>query len=368
MGREALGKKGLDNHEMIRAIHDGKLRAMYIKGEDTITSDANANDVASAFEKLEFLVMQDVNFSETCAFADVILPASPSLEKEGTFTNTERRIQRLYKALEPLGSSKPDWEIIQLIANRLSAGWEYRHPSQIMDEVASLVPLFAGVNYERLEGYKSLQWPVAKDRKDSPVLFTEKFPFPDGKARFHPIEWIEPCEVHNQEFPNHLNNGRLLEHFEQGSMTYRTKGIRRMTPRNFVEVSPGEAKARGLETGTVVHLRSQAGEATVPVLVTDRVEGSQLYMPLNSVRQPVNRLTGAQVDRATHTPAYKETSVQMTIVERVGPSPLPAENFRNGKRTPQSGVEIERRWKRADYRMPGDGPGDKLVQIKTTKT
>jgi formate dehydrogenase major subunit len=358
--------KGLDNHEMIRAIHEGKLRSMYIKGEDTITSDANENDVRSAFAKLEFLVMQDVNFSETCAFADVVLPASPSLEKEGTFTNTERRIQRLYKALEPLGESKPDWEIIQLIANRMGAGWEYRHPSQIMDEAASLVPLFAGVNYERLEGYQSLQWPVTKDGKDSPILFTEKFPFPDGKAHFHPIEWVEPCEVHNEEFPNHLNNGRLLEHFEQGSMTYRTKGIKRMTPRNFVEVSPEHAKTRGMVTGTMVSLRSPAGEATVPVLVTDRVEGSQLYMPLNSVKEPVNRLTGSQVDRATHTPAYKETSVQMTVLEQTGPSPLPAENFRNGKRTPQSGVEIERKWKRPDYRVPGESAGDKLVQIKTT--
>jgi formate dehydrogenase major subunit len=158
----------------------------------------------------------------------------------------------------------------------------------------------------------------------------------------------------------------LLEHFEQGSMTYRTKGIKRMTPMNFIEVSSEEAKTRGVETGTVVHLRSPAGEATVPVLVTDRVEGSQLYMPLNSVLQPVNRLTGALVDRATHTPAYKETSVKMTIIHPTGPSPLPAENFRNGKRTPQSGVEIERKWKRPDYRVPGESAGDKLVQIKTT--
>jgi formate dehydrogenase major subunit len=172
--------------------------------------------------------------------------------------------------------------------------------------------------------------------------------------------------VHNAEFPNHLNNGRLLEHFEQGSMTYRTEGIKRMTPMNFVEVSPEEAESRGMETGTIVHLRSPAGDATVPVLVTDRVDGTQLYMPLNSVKQPVNRLTGALVDRATHTPAYKETSVQMTIVEKTGPSPLPAENFRNGKRTPQSGVEIERKWKRADYHVPGESAGDKLVQIKTT--
>ena len=360
-------KKGLDNHEMIRAIHEGKLRSMYIKGEDTITSDANAGDVGKAFSQLEFLVMQDVNFSETCKFADVVLPASPSLEKDGTFTNTERRIQRLYKTLEPLGQAKPDWQIIQLIANRMGAGWKYEHPSEIMAECAELAPLFAGVTYERLEGYKSLQWPVAKDGKDSPLLFTEKFPFPDGKAHFHPIEWIPPSEVANEEFSNHLNNGRLLEHFEQGSMTYRTKGIRRMTPINFVEVSPDEARRRGMETGSMVHLRSAYGEATVPVLVTDRVEGSQLYMPMNSVLQPVNRLTGAAVDRATHTPAYKEVSVKMTLLEKEGPNPLPAENFRNGTRTPQTGVEIERKWKREDYWVPGEGAGDKLVQIKSTK-
>jgi formate dehydrogenase major subunit len=360
-------KQGLDNHGMIRAIHEGKLRAMYIKGEDTITSDANANDVGSAFRKLEFMVMQDVNFSETCAYADVVLPASPSLEKDGTFTNTERRIQRLYKALEPLGQSKPDWQIIQLIANRLGAGWQYQHPSDVMHEAASLAPLFAGVTYERLEGYKTLQWPVAQDGTDTPLLFKDKFPFPDGKARFHPVEWIPPSEVANEEYSNHLTNGRLLEHFEQGSMTYRTKGIKRMTPINFVEVSPEEAANRGVETGSLVHLRSRFGEATVPVLVTDRVEGSQLYMPLNSVLQPVNRLTGSEVDRATHTPAYKEVSVHMTIVKKHGPNPLPAENFRNGTRTPQTGVEVERKWKRSDYKLPGESPGDKLVQIKSTK-
>lgn len=359
-------KEGLDNHQMIHAIEEGKLRGLYIKGEDTITSDANAGVVGAALSKLEFLVMQDINFSETCAYADVILPASPSLEKEGTFTSTERRIQRLYKAFEPLGESKPDWEIIQLIANRLGAGWTYNHPSEVMDEVASLTPLFAGVTYERLEGYKSLQWPVHPDGTDTPLLFTEKFPFPDGKAQFHPIAWIPPSEVMDAEYSNHLNNGRLLEHFEQGSMTNRTKGIQRMTPINWIEVSPEEAKARGFETGTVVHLKSTAGEATVPVLVTDRVEGSQLYMPLNSILQPVNRLTGSTVDRATHTPAYKETSVKMTIVQQHGPSPLPRENFRNGKRTPQTGVEVERKWKRADYKLPGESAGDKLVQIKTT--
>lgn len=359
--------KGLDNHEMIRAVHDGKLKVLYIKGEDTITSDANAGDVGAALRMLDFFVVQDVNLSETARYADVILPACPSLEKDGTFTNTERRIQRLYKVWEPLGESKPDWLIIQEIANRLGGGWTYTHPSQIMDEVASLTPMFAGVNYERLEGYKSLQWPVEKDGKDSPLLFTEKFPFPDGKAKFHPIVWEEPCEERSDEMCHHLNNGRLLEHFEQGAMTYRSKGIREITPMNWVEVSPELAEKKGIQSGTMVHLKSLYGEVSLRALVTDRVHGDDLYMPLNSIVTPVNKLTGSKVDRATHTPAYKEVSVSLTVLPEQLPNPLPRQNFRHGHRTPQTGVEVERKWKRSDYREPGPGREERLVQIETTK-
>ena len=350
--------KGLDNRMMIDAIHQGKLHSLYIKGEDTITSDANANDVDRALRKLDFLVVQDVNLSITAQFADVILPASPSLEKEGTFTNTERRIQRIYKALDPLGDSKPDWEIIQLIANRLGANWNYKHPSEIMDEVASLTPMFAGVTYERLEGYRSLQWPVAKDGTDTPLLFKDKFPFDDGKAKFYPIEWIEPSEEPTAEYDLHLNNGRLLEHFEQGSMTYRTAGIKRMTPRTFVEVSHELAEERGVTDGSYVQLRSPYGQVKVQVLVTDRVHGKELYMPMNSILEPVNKLTSSHLDRATHTPAFKELSVQMTVLNEEGPNPLPRENFRWGHRTPQEGVEVEAKWQRADYYEPGTRPRD----------
>lgn len=363
--------KGKDNHEMIDAIIEGSLKALYIKGEDTITSDSNANYVAEAFSKLDFFVVQDINFSETCRYADLVLPAAASLEKDGSFVSTERRIQRIYKALEPLGESKADWEIIQLIANRLGGNWKYNHPSDIMDEIASLTPLFAGVTYERLEGFKSLQWPVAADGTDTPVLFMDKFHFPDGKARFYPIEYIPPSEERNETFDLHLNNGRLLEHFEQGSMTRRTPGIHAMTPDNFVEVSPDLAKERGVTTGTHVLLRSAYGEARLQVLVTDRVDGKQLYMSLNSVDEPVNRLTSSHTDRATHTPAYKETAVSMTILPNQSAyedkGPLPRGNFRFGTRTPQKGVEIERKWARPDYYLPGTKEGDKLVQIETTR-
>jgi formate dehydrogenase major subunit len=333
---------------------------MYLIGEEMSIVDSNSNYVSDAFSKLEFFVVQDIFFSVTCGYADVVLPAAPSLEKEGTFTSTERRIQRLYEVLEPLEGCRPDWRIIQDVANHLGADWNYQHPSEVMTEVASLTPLFAGVSYERLEGYKSLQWPVAPDGKDQPLLYTDKFAFPDGKAKLFPLSWVEKPEQPDAEFDLHLNNGRLLEHFHEGNLTYRNEGIKSKTPDTFVEVSPELAEERGITSGTWVQLISRYGKVRVRALVTDRVHGKELYMPMNSVDQPVNRLTSSHTDPVTHTPAYKEASVKMIVLPEIGENPLPRTNSRWGSPTPQRGVEIERKWQRPDYRTPGP----QLVQIQ----
>jgi formate dehydrogenase major subunit len=348
--------KGLDNHEMIDAINTGKLKAMYLFGEEIALVDSNANDVQDGLAKLEFFVAQDVFFSKTCRFADVIFPASPSLEKEGTFTSTERRIQRLYQALEPLEGSRPDWRIIQDVANHLGANWNYRHPSEIYQEIASLTPLFGGVTYERLEGYRSLQWPVAVDGTDQPLLYTKRFAFPDGKARLFPVIVSTPTDLPNEEFDLHLNNGRMLEHFHEGNLTYRNTGIREKVPDTFLEISAELARERGVQSGSWVQLFSRYGNLRVRALVTDRVNGKELYMPMNSSENPVNLLTSSHTDRATHTPAYKETSVRMVVLPEIGESPLPRVNSRFGHPTPQLGVEVERKWKRADYQMPRGEP------------
>jgi formate dehydrogenase major subunit len=229
-----------------------------------------------------------------------------------------------------------------------------------MAEVASLTPLFAGVSYDRLEDYKSLQWPVAADGSDQPLLYTKQFFFPDGKARLFPLKWLEAAEQTNAEFDLHLNNGRLLEHFHEGNLTYRTEGIREKTPDTFVEVSPQLAAERGVQTGTWVQLTSRYGKVRVRALITDRVHGKELYMPMNSVESPVNRLTSSHTDPVTHTPAYKETSVKLTVLPEMGENPLPRTNSRWGHPTPQHGVEVERKWQRADYRPPGP----QLVQIQ----
>ena len=352
--------KGLDNHQMIDAIHEGKLKSMYVIGEEISVVDSNANYVEDALKKLEFLVIQDIFFSHSCEFADVVLPACPSLEKEGTFTSTERRIQRLYQVMEPLEGTRPDWIIVRDIANRMGANWNYSHPSEIYREIAALTPLFAGVTYERLEGYKSLQWPVAADGSDQPLLYTKQFSFPDGKAILFPLAPKEPTDQPNQEFDLHLNNGRLLEHFHEGNLTYQTAGIRANAPDTFVEISAELAKERGVTTGAWVQLISRYGQVRVRALITDRVTGRELYMPMNSVSSPINRLTSSHTDTPTHTPAYKETSVQMKELGEIGESPLPRGNSRWGHPTPQSGVEVARKWKRADYRAPGSG----LVQIQ----
>lgn len=347
-------KAGLNNHEMVEGVHEGQLKAMYLKGEDMGLVDSNINYVQAAFEKLDFFVVQDIFLSRTAEFADVVLPASPSLEKEGTFTNTERRIQRLYKAFEPLGDSKPDWQIITEVANRLGAGWTYTHPSEVMAEAAKLMPLYAGVTYDRLEGYNSLQWPVAEDGTDTPLLYTDGFPFPDGKARLYPVDWTPALEF-PAEYDIHVNNGRLLEHFHEGNMTYKSKGISSKTPEVFLEVSPELAKERGLKDGTLVRLTSPYGNVKVKCHITDRVKGKEVYLPMNDRGDAaINLLTSSYADKDTDTPAYKETKVKLEILREEGSNPLPRINHRYGNPQPQRGVNVQKKWARKDYIFPGE--------------
>lgn len=342
---------GYNNHQMVEGINNGKLKALYLFGEDMAVIDSNINYVQSTFEKLDLFVVQDIFFTKTAQYADVVLPASPSLEKDGTFVNTERRIQRLYKVFNPLGESKPDWMIIQDLANKMGANWNYKHPSEIMAEAASLSPLFAGVSYEKLEDFNSQLWPVKPDGEGTPVLFMDRFAFPDGKARLVCVEWKKPMFKVTKEFDLHLNNGRLLEHFHEGNMTYKVPGITHKVPNPWVEVSPELAKEKDIKDGALVRLSSPYGEVEVRVLVTDRVKGKELYLTMNSSKdhQSVNRLTSSYHDDTTHTPNYKEMSVKMEILEREGEPPLPPVNYRFGHKKPQIGVRVEDKWKRDDW-------------------
>ncbi|MCY0906794.1 MAG: formate dehydrogenase subunit alpha [Sulfobacillus thermotolerans] len=351
-GKELPKTRGINNQELAGAILQGRIKMVYIVGEDTGLVDANAEEARQAFEQLEFMVVQEIFLTKTAQYADVILPASPSLEKDGTFVNTERRIQRIYQAMEPLANSRPDWIILQDMASHLGAQWPtYTHPEEIMAEAARLTPLFAGVTYERLEGYRSLQWPVLEDGTDSPLLYTQSFHQPDGKAHLVALTMSGMSQV-DAKYDLHINNGQLLEHFHEGNMTYQSAGIRHVVPGMFVEVSPELAHERNLQDGTMVRLVSPTGSLTAPVLITDRVSGKALYVPMNSLGEgAVNNITGTGIDTRTSTPAYKETRAYMEVVDPqgLGRSPLPRRNWRFKHRHPQRGVNVAAKWARRDY-------------------
>ncbi|MFC6618949.1 formate dehydrogenase subunit alpha [Deinococcus radiophilus] len=252
-------ERGLDNSQMVDAAIDGRLKAMWLTGEEMSLTDADVNHLIKGYEALELFVVQDLYFTNTARYADVILPATPSLEKEGTFTSTERRIQRLYAAMDPLPGTMPDWQIYQEVARRMGFEWNYSYPGDIMDEVARLSPMFAGVSYSRLQGYDTLCWPVAADGTDTPLLYTEGFNFADGKARLYPAEYVGRSDAPAAEYDLHLNSGRMLEHFHEGNMTFRVPGITAKTPDAFVEISPELAAERGVDTGDWVRVVSKNG-------------------------------------------------------------------------------------------------------------
>ncbi len=353
-GVSIQAQPGYDNIQMLEAIERGELRGMYIAGEDMAWVDANSNHTQEMLKNVEFLVVQEIFLTTTAQFADVILPGTPSLEKDGTFTNTERRVQRLYKALEPLGDSKPDWEIFMELARRLGFAWNYAHPREIFAEMASLTPFFSGCNYDGLADWGSFHW-GSPDGENTPVLYLNGFNFPDKKARFALFEYVAPVEF-PEEFDLTLDNGRLLEQFHEGNLTGRVTGIQAKLPEVFVEISRELAEQRGVETGTFVRLESPYGAVKLKAIVTDRVQGQTVYMPMHSSSHEtaVNMLTGNIFDVKTHTPAYKQAKVRMQVLKAKGDSPLPRNNPRNAVRKPQMGVQVERKWARADYQPIAD--------------
>jgi formate dehydrogenase major subunit len=344
--------KGLTSTEMVDAALAGKLKALVIFGEDKVLADAHAANVEAALDRLELLVVCEIVPTATSARAHVILPAAATLEREGSFVSTERRIQRFHRAFAPLGESRPELEIVQAIANALGATWRYSGPEDVMREVASLVPHFAGVRYDRLEGYRSQQWPVDAAGRDSPVLYGDRFAFPDGKARFHPPRWIPPL-ASDDEFDLYLNNGRMLEQFHWGNLTGRDAGISAKVPEVYLEVSPELARERQLGDGDRVRVRSAQGAVRARVVVTDRVQGKVLWVGIHGRgEEAVNRLTGDARDPTTRTGAYKELPVALEKLpseDSRGP-PMVAGNPRRYRGVPQLGVRVEEKWKRADYR------------------
>ncbi len=308
-GVELSRRPGYKVPEMFDAAVAGELKAMYIFGEDVAQTDPDSAHVAEALQALDFLVCQDIFPNETTAYADVILPASAFLEKEGTFTNAERRIQLVRPVLEPPGEARTDLEIITSVSRALGHEMGYGGPSDVMDEIAALTPEFAGVNYERL-GARGLLWPVARDGTDSEILYRESFAQPGGRGRFAALPFKPPGDAADEEFPLILVTGRILEHYNAGTMTRRTGNLQ-LADRDWLEIHPDDAARLWIGDGELVSVRSRVGRVELFGRVTDRIEPGHVFTSFHFPEARTNLLVGASADVNTSCPEYKVVAVDV---------------------------------------------------------
>jgi formate dehydrogenase alpha subunit len=302
-------KPGLTITEIFDAAYRGKIKALYIIGENPLLSEPDISHAREALEKLEFLVVQDIFPSETAKLADVVLAGTSFAEKDGTFTNTERRVQRVRKAIEPIGNSKPDWWITCGLGQKMGAkGFNFAHPSEIMDEIASLTPSYGGISYKRLEK-GGLQWPCpTKDHPGTPILHTRKFT--RGKGKFIPLEYKPPMELPDKKYPLVLTTGRSLYHFHTGTMTRRVEGLNILKGES-IEINPADAKALGVKDGEKVKVSSRRGEVLAKAKVTETSPAGVVFMTFHFAESPANMLTNPVVDPVAKIPEYKVCAVRV---------------------------------------------------------
>jgi len=306
---------GLRIPNMLDAATDGTFKGIFIQGEDILQSDPNTHHVAAGLAAMECVVVQDLFLNETANYAHVFLPGSTFLEKDGTFTNAERRIQRVRKVMAPL-NGYGDWEIVQLVANAMGLGWSYAHPSEIMDEIAALTPTFAGVHYDRLEAEGSLQWPANDAMPDgTPTMHIDGFV--RGKGKFVVTDYVPTDEKTGPRFPLLLTTGRILSQYNVGAQTRRTAN-EAWHPEDRLEIHPADAENRGIKDGDWVSLKSRAGETSLRALITERVAPGVVYTTFHHPDTQANVITTDYSDWATNCPEYKVTAVQ--VMPSNGPS------------------------------------------------
>lgn len=303
-------KPGLTVMEMMDAAISGGVRAMYIMGENPMVSDPDIEHVRKGLENLEFLVVQDIFLTETAMLADVVFPSVSFAEKDGTFTNTERRIQRVRKALAPIGNSKPDWEIISALAARFGFKMECDGPEEIMEEISKLTPSYGGVDYKRIEK-ESIQWPCpSKDHPGTPILHTAQFT--RGRGKFHAIEHRDPDEMPDSEYPLILTTGRMLYHFHTGSMTRRAQPLDEHVHEAYIEINPEDAEKIGVADGQFCSVASRRGEIQVKAKVVDRTPEGIVFMPFHFTEAAANRLTNTALDPVAKIPELKVCAVRVS--------------------------------------------------------
>ncbi len=302
---------GLTIPEMLSGIDEDKVHALWIMGENPVVSDPDADHVKKAFEKIEFLVVQDIFLTPTAQIADVVLPGVSFAEKDGTFVNTERRITRVRKAVEPKGEARADWEIIQDISNAFGFDMAYENAEQIFDELASLTPSYSGVSYPRLEG-EGLQWPCPTPEHPGTPYLHKDGKFARGKGLFHAIEYRGPAESVDDEYPLWMTTGRVYAHYHTGTMTRNSVALDTEIREGALEIHPEDAKELGVCDGAWVNLASRRGEIKTRIMTTDRVEKGVVFMPFHFEEANVNKLTNPAFDPIAKIPELKVCAVKVT--------------------------------------------------------
>ncbi len=331
-GTTSNTKVGLTVTEMIPSILEGKVHALYILAEDPIMSDPDTKHIRRCLEAADFIVLQEIFPTETSHYADVLLPGVTFAEKTGTFTNTERRVQMVRQAIEPLGEARQDWEIIRDVAQRMLDGgqrtvdggqwsaWNYASPTDIMKEINALTPSYAGITHERLERGETLQWPCpTPEHPGTPILHTKGFA--RGKGKFMPIDHLPPAELPDDNYPLILSTGRVLYHWHGGEMTRRAQGLLEIYPEHLIEISPWDAEKLGLpatDAGSgeqsFIRVTSRRGSIEAKAWVTGRVPPGMIYANFHFPGSSANELTHASLDPVSKIPEFKVTAVKVELV------------------------------------------------------
>jgi len=304
---------GLTVVEMMNAAAQGSLKAMVIMGENPMISDPNLNHVEQALRNLDFLVVQDIFLTETAQLADVVLPAASFAETQGTFTNTERRVLLVNEAIDPPGQARPDWEILCDLASRMGYPMQYADAAQIMDEIASVTPIYGGVHHHRLKP-DGLQWPCPDDEHPG-TKYLHRGTFSRGSGRFHPVDFIPPAELPDEEYPFILSTGRILYHYHTGSMSRRAAALNAYVNEGYAEIHPNDVARLGLTDGKTVRLRTRRGEIETKVKATQRVAEGSVFVPFHFAEGPANRLTNDALDPKAKIPELKVAACR---IEKTG--------------------------------------------------
>ena len=302
-------KPGMTMTEMLPAISKGGIKALYIVGENPALTDADSNHAVKEMQELDFLVVQDIFLTETGKLADVVLPASSFAEKDGTFSNTERRVARVRRAIPPVGQSKPDWRIICEISKRLGYPMEYTNPEAIFEEVRKVTPAYAGISYKRLET-GGLQWPCPTEEHPG-TMFLHKDRFARGLGVFFAIDHKDPAEMPDNDYPLYLTTGRLLYHYHSGTMSRRAPGLTEKAPECLVEIAPADAAKYGIGEGERVRVRSRRGEITAKAQISKKAVAGTVFLPFHFAEASANKLTNAALDPVSKIPEYKVCAVQI---------------------------------------------------------